>query len=201
MFIRRKIIKGKAYAYAEERYRVGKKVKSKSRYLGPVETVFAAGALVGVSIHNAMKRGGNGVGKGRKDAGKGGKMRAPVADRSLADTLARSKAAERASWVRSMQPRSPEQAAREAEKRRELDDFNRRMDENLRQQGPQAKTPKQHYDKLREQNQAQINGYWQKVEEQNERDRQANETWKAERDASPNEPAPPSDQSPKDGRD
>ena len=105
MFIRRKIIKGKAYAYAEERYGVGKKVKSKSRYLGPMKMVFTAGAFVGVSIHNAMKRGGNGAGKGRKDAGKGGKMRAPVADRSLVDTLVRSKAAERASWVRSIQPR------------------------------------------------------------------------------------------------
>ena len=52
---------------------------------------------------------------------------------------------------------------------------------------------KSEYNKLREQNQKEIRGYWQKVEGQNERDQKANEAWKAEHAS--DAPAQPSEQS------
>jgi hypothetical protein len=57
---------------------------------------------------------------------------------------------------------------------------------------------KSEHNKLRDQNQKEIRGYWQKVEEQSERDRQANEAYRAEQasaDAAQH-PSSQSDQAP-----
>lgn len=186
MFLRIRIINGRQYLYAEERWREDGKVRSRSRCLGPVggrATNWAARE----QYHDVLRQNVHRFGTHRPG------------ERYAIEARARAQYERMISGSPSERPAKPDRQFSAL-----LDEFRARRDHDKRMRGaakaarggkdrsersrlPPAQRAKADYEQLRETNQRQIGSYWATVERSAAKDRQADQQWAKERGASSSE--------------
>lgn len=183
MFLRIRIINGRQYLYAEERWREDGKVRSRSRCLGPVGGR-AANWAAREQYHDVLRQNVYRFGKSRPG------------ERYAIEARAR------AQYERMISGAPPEPPAKRGEGLTALfDAFKANRDHDCRMQGAAkvarsgkersersilspTQRAKADYDQLRETNQRQVANYWATVERSAAKDRQADQQWAKEQGAS-----------------